>query len=390
MALKKVENTEKENTGYPSTSDVSSEVNNSPVRNNNSSNSGNYNNGGFDEEKLSKLVAKAVREANSSREEEDELGVLPQGAKEFVQAAQGVEKVKSMFKSQYEQTIEDTVGQVMAQAVQQSLGTMMGAGQQQQSEPAQPQMGFWKQAGLMFMQNVSQEIPQYLPSILDTLKDVVGKERVQKGYDAGINYLETHQEMKNIPNIVMQMDAEDMEDVKEYAKMMGITNTSMAKQFLLEHQESLRQEYSEYQSLQNGEYQRDNDYEYSEYTEYPESDDIQETEVEETKQETKTKPTKRYLKKSEFISQDEIKEMYDNGTLKIDNEHNVHIPEYDKKIETSNQETVSSVEEPAKSDKQTVKSNEKVENSSNEKEQSVKSVKPVKRRKNIKKLKPVE
>ncbi|MFW6001759.1 MAG: hypothetical protein ACOCQD_00305 [archaeon] len=343
MALKKVEEdyTENESSGYPSTSEKNQKQNlNANI---------NSDNGGFDEEKLAKLVSRAVKEANSSKEEDDELGVLPQGAKEFVQAAQGVEKVKSMFKSQYEQTIEDTVGQVMAQAVQQSLGTMMGAGQQQQSEPAQPPMGFWKQAGLMFMQNVSQEIPQYLPSILDTLKDVVGKDRIQKGYDAGVNYLETHQEMKNIPNIVMQLDAEDMEDVKEYAKMMGITNTSMAKQFLLEHQESLRQEYSEYQALQEGDYQRDSldeepeveefesEYKHeSEENENPsyEIDDRQ-LEEEQTTEKEKPRPKKRYLKKSQYIGQDELKDMYDNNEIKIDTNNNINIPKYDNKINNS-------------------------------------------------------
>jgi len=91
-----------------------------------------------------------------------------------------------------------------------------------------------------------------LPQLLDALTNILGKDKVRDGYDAGMGYIEKQQNQNNLPNTVLQLDETKQEDVVVYAQLQGYSDIQYAQEMLIEHKRRLYGEIEEYQKIQQG------------------------------------------------------------------------------------------------------------------------------------------
>jgi len=189
------------------------------------------------------IVATSVKAAlRASKEEDDELAALPQGARDFVNAAKGVESVKSLFKSPASTAVENTMSTVMDGILTNALGNMVNP-QRAASEPL-----LHKLASIL-VNNASQQLPQ----ILDSASAILGRERVQKGFDLGMQRIENQQQQqKSWPAQVIELDENNQEHIAFYAQHEGYSDIYRAQTALINHKNLLYDEIEEYQNLQKG------------------------------------------------------------------------------------------------------------------------------------------
>ena len=152
------------------------------------------------------------------------------GAQQFIQAAQGIENVKKYFRSPVVEAIETSMSTLISSSLDRSLQSMQNPPQAQQ-EPK----SFAKTLAEIAVHNMSQQVPQ----ILQVAQDILGADRVKKGYDTGLQYFEQQNERQNIPSIVAQLDPNEPEHIKYYAELMGIPDFELAQNKLIDHINSL-------------------------------------------------------------------------------------------------------------------------------------------------------
>lgn len=191
-------------------------------------------------------IASAV--INKARTKEDPTDVLTPGAKELVKTVQSISAVKDALTSPVQTSIEQGMNNFMGTILQTALQNMLS--------PPQPQI-IQQQPKLLhtLAQIAVNNASQNLPQILQVAKEILGESRIQKGYDAGLNYFEQRQSSQNLPQVVLNLDPNNLEHVEYYAKTMGLTNLKNAQQSLVQHQKALIAEIQEYQNVQNGSYQ---------------------------------------------------------------------------------------------------------------------------------------
>lgn len=191
-------------------------------------------------------IANAV--INKSRAKDDPTDVLTPGAKELVKTVQSISAVKDALTSPVQTSIEQGMNNFMGTILQTALQNMLSP---QQPQIIQQQPKLLHTLAQIAINNASQNLPQ----ILQVAKEILGESRIQKGYDAGLNYFEQRQASQNLPQVVLNLDPNNLEHVEYYAKTMGLTNLKNAQQALVQHQRALVTEIQEYQNVQNGSYQ---------------------------------------------------------------------------------------------------------------------------------------
>lgn len=208
------------------------------------------NNNSNDGKLLSQVEIDAIASAviNKARTKDDPTDVLTPGAKELVKTVQSISAVKDALTSPVQTSIEQGMNNFMGTILQTALQNMLS--------PPQPQI-IQQQPKLLhtLAQIAVNNASQNLPQILQVAKEILGESRIQKGYDAGLNYFEQRQSSQNLPQVVLNLDPNNLEHVEYYAKTMGLTNLKNAQQALVQHQRALVAEIQEYQNVQNGSYQ---------------------------------------------------------------------------------------------------------------------------------------
>jgi len=195
---------------------------------------------------IEEIVGKTMKSViKAQNEENDELAALPSGARDFVKAAQGVELVKSLFKSPASTAVENTMGTVMEGILNNALANVTNPQHAPQQEPLLHKLA------TVIVHNTSQQLPQ----ILDSLTTVLGKERLQNATDMGLQYVQQkqaqeQQQQQDWPTIVMQLDENNQEHVTHYAQHEGFTDIYRAQRALINHKILLSEEIEEYQQLQ--------------------------------------------------------------------------------------------------------------------------------------------
>ena len=157
---------------------VSSEPQEVPVARQNGQN--NFSN---DSKLLSQVEIDAIASAviNKSRAKDDPTDVLTPGAKELVKTVQSISAVKDALTSPVQTSIEQGMNNFMGTILQTALQNMLS--------PPQPQI-IQQQPKLLhtLAQIAVNNASQNLPQILQVAKEILGESRIQKGYDAGLNY----------------------------------------------------------------------------------------------------------------------------------------------------------------------------------------------------------
>lgn len=163
-----------------------------------------------------------------------------------VKAVEDVQGLKNALKDPTSLGIEQATSSLVTTVLGNALNGMSGANQQ-----AVAQKPLLHGLAEIATHNISANLPQ----VLEGLKGVLGTERLQKGYDAGVKYIESKQS-DNFVNTVLSLDENNDEHVTYYAQQMGYTDFNKAKNILIEHKVALYQEQQEYQSIQQGENQQ--------------------------------------------------------------------------------------------------------------------------------------
>ena len=163
-----------------------------------------------------------------------------------VKAVEDVQGLKNALKDPTSLGIEQATSSLVTTVLGNALNGMSGANQQ-----AVAQKPLLHGLAEIATHNISANLPQ----VLDSLKTVLGSERLQKGYDAGVKYIESKQP-DNFVNTILSLDENNDEHVTYYAQQMGYTDFNKAKNILIEHKVALYQEQQEYQDIQQGENQQ--------------------------------------------------------------------------------------------------------------------------------------
>jgi len=163
-----------------------------------------------------------------------------------VKAVEDVQGLKNALKDPTSMGIEQATSDLVTTVLGNALSNMSGVNQQ----AAAPKPLLHGLAEIA-THNISANLPQ----VLEGLKSVLGTERIQQGYDAGVKYIESKQS-DNFVNTVLSLDENNDEHVTYYAQQMGYTDFNKAKSILIEHKVALYQEQQEYQNIQQGENQQ--------------------------------------------------------------------------------------------------------------------------------------
>lgn len=167
-----------------------------------------------------------------------------------VKAVEDVQGLKNALKDPTSLGIEQATSNLVTTVLGNALGNMSGAGQGAQAPP--------KSLLNTVVEIATHNITSNLPQILESAKSVLGPERIQQGYDAGLKYVENKQSGNDFINTVMTLDENNDEHINYYAQQMGYTNFDKARNALIEHKIVLYQEQQEYQDIQQGQTQRTN------------------------------------------------------------------------------------------------------------------------------------
>ena len=196
-------------------------------------------NGKYSEEEVQKIVRVALEKQIEVMEcdlpPKKPLNHDPDfsGAQQFIQAAQGIENMKKYFRSPLAEAIENSMGTLITSSLEKSLQGMQGMQNQAQPQPEPKSLA--KSLAEIAVHNMSQQVPQ----ILQIVQEILGADRIKKGYDTGVDYFEKQNEIEHLPSIIAQLDPRDPEHVQYYAELMGISDFELAQNTLTDHVNSL-------------------------------------------------------------------------------------------------------------------------------------------------------
>ena len=163
-----------------------------------------------------------------------------------IKAVTQVQDLRTALKDPTTAGIEEGVSSLISTIVGNSLQNITGGGQQQvQPTPLRNTL-----AQIAVSNLTGENSP--LPQLMDALTNVLGKQKVLEGYDAGMQYIDQQQRQNNLPATVVQFDENSQEDVVAYAQQMGYSDVQYAQAKLIEHKNTLHQEIEEYQRVQSG------------------------------------------------------------------------------------------------------------------------------------------
>jgi len=163
----------------------------------------------------------------------------------MMKAVREVGDLKDALKDPTSVGIEQSMTTITTSILDAALKNMLGQNQQ----PA-AQKPLINSLAEIATHNISAQLPQ----VLAGFKEILGTERMQHGYDVGLNYVENQQNQKNIVNIVMSLDENNDEHIVHYAELMGYTDFEQAKQMLIQHKVTLYNEQQQYQQVQQQEH----------------------------------------------------------------------------------------------------------------------------------------
>lgn len=176
---------------------------------------------------------------------EPESALTPE-VRGMVKAVGEVQSLREALKDPTSAGIEEATSNLVTQVLTSSLQNITGGGQQAvQAEPLKNTLA------KIVVNNLSGENSP-LPQLMDALTNVLGKEKVVAGYDAGIQYIDQQQKQNNLPATVLQFDENNQEDIVAYAQQMGYSDVQYAQAKLIEHKKRLNKEIEEYQRVQGG------------------------------------------------------------------------------------------------------------------------------------------
>lgn len=163
-----------------------------------------------------------------------------------IKAVGQVQDLRTALKDPTTAGIEEGVSNLISTLLGNSLQNITGGGQQQ----AQPTPLRNTLAQIAVSNLTGENSP--LPQLMDALTNVLGKQKVREGYDAGMQYIDNQQKQNNLPATILQFDENSQEDVVDYAQQMGYSDVQYAQARLIEHKNRLNQEIEEYQRVQAG------------------------------------------------------------------------------------------------------------------------------------------
>ena len=171
---------------------------------------------------------------------------LTKEGKGFVKTVGEIHNITQALKSPTTVSMEEATSSLVTTVLGSALQNITGGGQQAPvSTPLKNTL-----AQLAVNNLTGAESP--LPQILDALTNVLGKDKVREGYDAGMQLVEQQQTKNNLPNIVLQLNENSQEDVTLYAQQQGYSDINYAQTKLIEHKNMLLKEVEEYQRIQQG------------------------------------------------------------------------------------------------------------------------------------------
>jgi len=191
----------------------------------------------------------------------------------MMKAVHEVADLKNALKDPTSIGIEQSITSITTGILDAALTNMTNRGQQ----PA-AQKPLINSLAEIFTHNVSNQLPQ----VLAGFKEILGAERMQRGYDAGLSYVEQQQKPKNIADIALSLDENNSEHVAYYAQLLNLTDVVLAKQMLIQYKVSLYDEQQQYQQVQQQDYNQQqvdyNEQQPSEIPVYSSTDEYIETE----------------------------------------------------------------------------------------------------------------
>ena len=180
---------------------------------------------------------------------EPESALTPE-VRGMVKAVGEVQSLRTALKDPTSAGIEEATSTLVTTVLGNALQNMTGGGQQQ-AQPA-PLRNTLAQIAVSNLTGENSPLPQ----LLDALTNVLGKDKVREGYDAGVQYIDKQQKQNDLPAFVLQLDENSQENVVAYAQQMGYSDVQYAQTRLIEHKNMLHQEIEEYQRIQSGDQQR--------------------------------------------------------------------------------------------------------------------------------------
>ena len=163
-----------------------------------------------------------------------------------IKAVGQVQDLRTALKDPTSAGIEIATSDLVTKVLGNALQNMTGGGQQQ----AQPTPLKNTLAQIAVSNLTGENSP--LPQLMDALTNILGKQKVREGYDAGMQYIDQQQRQNNLPATILKFDENSQEDVVTYAQQMGYSDVQYAQTKLIEHKNMLYQEIEEYQRVQGG------------------------------------------------------------------------------------------------------------------------------------------
>lgn len=220
-----------------------------------------------------------------------------------IKAVGDVQGLRDSLKDPTSRGIEEATSTLVTTVLGNALNNMVGS-PQQAAAPKPLLHGLAEIA----THNISANLPQ----VLEGLKSVLGVERIQNGYDAGVKYIESKQP-DNLVNTILSLDENNDEHVAYYAKLMGYTDINKAKTILIEHKVDLYQEEQEYQDIQQGQNQQ--------YTAEENINEQQPNQQQYVEPQDKQQPNEQ-----QYVEQQHIGQQDNERTLPIENEEKIEVP----------------------------------------------------------------
>jgi hypothetical protein len=153
---------------------------------------------------------------------EPESALTPE-VRGMVKAVGEVQSLREALKDPTSAGIEEATSNLVTQVLTNSLQNITGGGQQQvQAKPLKNTL-----AEIAVHNLTGENSP--LPQLMDALTNVLGKEKVKEGYDAGMQYIDQQQRQNNLPATILQFDENSQEDVVAYAQQMGYSDVQYAQ-----------------------------------------------------------------------------------------------------------------------------------------------------------------
>lgn len=169
----------------------------------------------------------------------------------FVKAVEEVQGLRDALKDPVTAGIEQGITSLVTGALDRTVGSMTGG---QQAVAESPSLG--TRLAQIAVNNLTGESSP-LPGILAGISEILGQERVQKGYDVGLQYVENQnkqgqQGQGSIADTILKLDENNQEHVVYFAELMGYGDINRAQTGLIQEKNRLRIEIEEMQQIQQG------------------------------------------------------------------------------------------------------------------------------------------